>query len=210
MSPTASRRLAASPAIGLRASATSVAEPIVVFPATKRVAPVAKNDEVGDNLREDHPAEGVPEGICELRIRGALALPQPSPPDADPLLDLVTRLPEEEIWRDRRSEQGNEDTDELPVEADRRDERAAQGSEQVGTSEECRPDVRDQREGEPLEDPLNDLVGPEDLHQQDPDADGNDGHERGVGRRRLIAAAIAPMSAPALSVFAITIARTVG
>src|SRR5450759_3984980 len=70
-----------------------------------------EDDEVGHDLREDHPRHRVPQGVLELEPRSSLALPEVASPDADLLLHLLAGLPEEEVWRDGRAQERDDDAD---------------------------------------------------------------------------------------------------
>ena len=101
-----------------------------------------------------------------------------APPHADLLLDFLAGLPEEQVRRDRRAEEGDEDADIGRVEPDRRDQRARQDLDDVGPGEQGSRDVGKQGQGQPLEDLLDEAVAAEDLQPNDPQADRHDEDDR--------------------------------
>ncbi len=112
-----------------------------------------------------------------------------APPDADLFLHLLAGLPEEEVRRDGRAQKRDEDADVPGVEPDRRDQRSGQDAPDVGPCEQGGADVGKKGQGKPLEDPLDEAIGAEDLEPDDPQADGHDEddrrdrHEQVDGRR---------------------------
>jgi len=133
-----------------------------------------EDHEVEDDVRESHPRDRVHLDALELRGVRSLALRDGRLPVADLLLDLLARLPEEEVGRDGRSEDRDEGGEVFTLEAHLGDEGRVQHPGPIGLREECGGDVREEREREPLEDARDDAVVAPRLERDDRSRDRQD------------------------------------
>jgi len=132
-----------------------------------------EDDEVHDEVREAHPDIHVHGRIAQLGRRGATPRRSRRPTDLDLFLDLFARLPEEEIRRDGRAEDRDERRHVRGFEAEGRHDRRAERLEQIRMDDEDVDDVREQREGQPLERIGDEPVAAEHLEDEDANRDGD-------------------------------------
>ena len=110
-----------------------------------------EDDEVHDQVREEHPGGHVEARIAQLVRRCAPSLGERAPAAGALLLDFLRGLPEEQVRRDRRPQDAHERADERAVEANLRHDRGPEPRSPVRRGQERRNDVREQHGCQPLE-----------------------------------------------------------
>ena len=144
-----------------------------------------EDDEVHHDVREEHARVHVEPGVGELVRRRAAPLRRRSPAARLLLLDLLRRLPEEEIGRDRRAEDPDERGDVGGVPAERRHHGGRPRLPPVGMREDRRDDVGKEHRGHPFEIFREGRVAR--VHGDEHDAGAEERHEgkgRGSGEHR--------------------------
>ena len=108
MMPSANSAKAKSPATGRSASAACAELPIAVAPSACRVAAVGDHDGEADQHRDAHSYDRVQPDALQRRRR-LLRRPQQRPAARQHalVLDLLGRLPEQQVGRERHAEDGD-------------------------------------------------------------------------------------------------------
>ena len=132
-----------------------------------------QNDEVHDDVGEEHARDNVRLGPLEFGIGRAPPLRDGSPTSGPVLLDLLGSLPEEEIRRNCRPQDSDQRGEVVVAPFDMREHRSAEDRPPVRSGQECGQHVREENEGEPFED-SSDLAigGPEKQRDDDPGVEG--------------------------------------
>jgi hypothetical protein len=119
------------------------------------------NDEVEDEVGEEHAHVDVQLGAAQLRLAALLE------PLCAQFLDLFRGLPEEQIGRDRRAGDGDDRREEGAVQTEGRGESPAEGRAPVGPSHKGIDDVGEEDQCQELEVGGEDAIGHQYLQHGD-------------------------------------------
>ena len=97
----------------------------------------------------------------------AQTIRQPPPSHGNVFFHILIRLPRVEVSRKRSPDHRDQHRQKIFVELNRRNQRAAKGRQQLRLRQKCRPDIGQQRQGQPAEDIADQRVRSPDLQAED-------------------------------------------
>src|SRR5205823_4987136 len=110
-----------------------------------------QDDEIHDNVREEHADGDVPGRIFQLPLGSTAALPKPLSTSGNLFLNLLAGLPEEKVRRNRRAQDGDQGRPERAVQTNRGKKRPLENRRPIRSREKRRADVSEKSKRQPLE-----------------------------------------------------------